>query len=197
MSSLTASKCAVEVLTAPGQRRVIRRPKSEFHQREERREKTLCLTEWQMEEKAKREGGFDREVRVVSLRAPRARSVRCPGGDGRRRQPDGDVASTHQRAIIRGPVLDVVLRLVRRMDSRLHPSSLVCLLKTSHRIRAPTPRERQMRRFKSVGHAQRFLSVHGLVLNLFRVGRHLLRAGHHRVLRARSSCVWDAVTCAC
>ena len=92
-----------------------------------------------MEEKAECEGGFDREVRVVSLRAPRARSVRCPGGDGRRRQPDGDVASTHQRAIIRGPVLDVVLRLVRRMDSRLHPSSLVCLLKTSHRIRAPTP----------------------------------------------------------
>ena len=28
-------------------------------------------------------------------------------------------------------------------------------------------RERQMRRFKSAGHAQRFLSVHGLVLNLF------------------------------
>ncbi len=37
-------------------------------------------------------------------------------------------------------------------------------------------REDQMRRFKSVGHAQRFLSVQGLVLNLFRVGRHLLRA---------------------
>ena len=33
-------------------------------------------------------------------------------------------------------------------------------------------RERQMRRFKSAGHAQRFLSIHGLVLNLFRVGCH-------------------------
>ena len=39
-------------------------------------------------------------------------------------------------------------------------------------------REGQMRRLKSVGHAQRFLSVHGLVQNLFRLGRHLLRAGH-------------------
>ena len=58
-------------------------------------------------------------------------------------------------------------------------------------------RERQMRRFKSVRHAQRFLSVHGLVQNLFRVGRHLLRAGHHRLLRTRSFCVWNAVTCAC
>ncbi len=58
-------------------------------------------------------------------------------------------------------------------------------------------RERQMRRFKSSAHAQRFLSVHGLVLNLFRVGRHLLRAVHHRLLRTRSFRVWDEVTCAC
>ena len=58
-------------------------------------------------------------------------------------------------------------------------------------------RERQMRRFKSAAHAQRFLSVHGLVLNLFRVGRHLLRAAHHRLLRTRSFRAWDEVTCAC
>ncbi len=58
-------------------------------------------------------------------------------------------------------------------------------------------RERQMRRFKSARHAQRFLSVHGLVLNLFRVGRHLLRSAHHRLLRTRAFAEWDAVTCAC
>jgi len=58
-------------------------------------------------------------------------------------------------------------------------------------------RERQMRRFKSTAHAQRFLSVHGLVRNLFRVGRHLLRAVHHRVLRARSFLVWNEVTSVC
>ena len=58
-------------------------------------------------------------------------------------------------------------------------------------------REDQMRRFKSVGHAQRFLSVQGLVLNLFRVGRHLLRAVHHRWLRTRAFIEWEAVTCAC
>ena len=43
---------------------------------------------------------------------------------------------------------------------------------------------------------QRFLSVQGLVLNLFRGGRHLLRAVHHR-LRPRSFRVWDEVTSAC
>ena len=58
-------------------------------------------------------------------------------------------------------------------------------------------RERQMRRFKSAAHAQRFLSVHGLVLNLFRVGQHLLRSAHHRLLRMRAFAEWDAVTCAC
>ena len=58
-------------------------------------------------------------------------------------------------------------------------------------------RERQMRRFKSAAHLQRFTSVHGVVQHLFRVGRHLLRAAHHRLLRARSFRLWDEVTCAC
>ena len=57
-------------------------------------------------------------------------------------------------------------------------------------------RKRQMRRFKLAGHLQRFASVHGVVQNLFRVGRHLLRAAHHRVLRTRAFVEWQAVTCA-
>ncbi len=57
-------------------------------------------------------------------------------------------------------------------------------------------RERQMRRFKSAAQAQRFLSVHGVILNLFRVGRHLVRPANHRILRARSFLVWSEVTCA-
>ena len=135
-----APKPSVEVLATTGQRRVIRRPKVESQQHEERREKARCLTEREMEEKTPRQGGLDREVRVRPLRASRARSVRFPGGDGRRGQPDGDVASTDQSAIRGGPVLDVVLCLVRGMDARLHPSSLVCPLAPSLRIRAPTPR---------------------------------------------------------
>ena len=53
-----------------------------------------------------------------------------------------------------------------------------------------------MSRFTSARHAQRFLSVHGLVQNLFRVWRHLLRAVDHRSLRACSFRVWNEVTCA-
>ncbi len=57
-------------------------------------------------------------------------------------------------------------------------------------------RERQMRGFTSVAHAQRFLAVHGIVLNLFRIGRHLLRAVNHRLLRARAFGAWREATCA-
>ncbi len=57
-------------------------------------------------------------------------------------------------------------------------------------------RERQMRRFKSAAQAQQFLSVQGVILNLFRVGRHLLRPVNHRLLRARSFVAWSEVTCA-
>jgi putative transposase len=52
-------------------------------------------------------------------------------------------------------------------------------------------------RFKSAAQVQRFASVHGLVQNLFRVGRHLLRSAHHRLLRGEAFRVWDAVTFAC
>src|SRR6202163_1883296 len=57
-------------------------------------------------------------------------------------------------------------------------------------------RERQMRRFKSPQQAQRFLSLHGVVQNLFCIARHLLRSTHHRLLRSRSFEVWRTVTAA-
>ncbi len=57
-------------------------------------------------------------------------------------------------------------------------------------------RERQMQRFKSPGQAQCFLATHSQVHNLFRVGRHLLKASHYRMFRARAFSTWREVTCA-
>jgi putative transposase len=57
-------------------------------------------------------------------------------------------------------------------------------------------RERLMRRFKSAGQAQRFLSVHGVVQNLFRLGRHQLRSVNYRLLRDRSFKEWSVATAA-
>ena len=63
------------------------------------------------------------------------------------------------------------------------------------RVSGTSQRERQMRRFKSAAHVQRFASVPGRVQNLFRVGRHLVRAVHHRLLRTQAFGVWREVTC--
>ena len=52
-------------------------------------------------------------------------------------------------------------------------------------------RERVMRRFKSVGQAQRFLGAHAAVSNLFNLGRHLVRAEHYRILRESAFADWS------
>jgi putative transposase len=57
-------------------------------------------------------------------------------------------------------------------------------------------RERQMRRFKSAGQAQQFLSVHGVILNFFRFSRHRMRSEHYRWLRDRAFKDWNAATAA-
>jgi putative transposase len=51
-------------------------------------------------------------------------------------------------------------------------------------------RERVMRRFKSTGQAQRFLGAYAAVSNLFNLGRHLVRAEHHRNLRISAFEEW-------
>jgi putative transposase len=52
-------------------------------------------------------------------------------------------------------------------------------------------RERGMRRFKSVAQAQKFLSAHATVYNLFNLGRHLVRAQHYRDLRVSAFKEWS------
>ena len=52
-------------------------------------------------------------------------------------------------------------------------------------------RERGMRKFKSVGQAQRFLVAHAAVSNLFNLGRHLARAEHYRNLRISAFGEWS------
>jgi putative transposase len=54
-------------------------------------------------------------------------------------------------------------------------------------------RERVMRRFKSMGQAQRFLTVHAAVYNLFNLGRHLVSAKNYRFFRLRAFASWNYV----
>ncbi len=54
-------------------------------------------------------------------------------------------------------------------------------------------REQAMRGFTSPAQAQRFLTLHGLTQNLFRLGRQLLRAVNYRLLRNQAFQVWQDV----
>ena len=64
--------------------------------------------------------------------------------------------------------------------------------KVSHQ---PTRRrERQMQRFKSPRHAQRFLSAHSRIHNHFQLRRHRLTAAQHRAARDRAFRTWRDLT---
>ena len=102
-----------------------------------------------------------------------------------------------------GDVIDILLQPRRNRQAAAHRTVMPSVMHSTRQYEnnraegshQPTrQRERQMRRFTSPAHAQRFLSVHGVILNLFRVGRHLLRAVHHRRLRTRAFGVWREVT---
>jgi len=55
-------------------------------------------------------------------------------------------------------------------------------------------RERQMKRFKSAGQAQRFLSAHDGINNLFHLRRHRVPAIQYRAARTQALQVWAEVT---
>ncbi len=54
-------------------------------------------------------------------------------------------------------------------------------------------REKVMRRFKSAGHAQRFLSAFGMISSHLRVGRHLYSAKGYRDVMMSRFAVWNDV----
>jgi putative transposase len=82
----------------------------------------------------------------------------------------------------RDPILDVIHDNARYANNRAEQSH-----------EATRVRERGMRRFKSVGQAQRFLGAHAAVHNLFNLGRHLIRAQHYRDLRISAFTEWSRV----
>jgi hypothetical protein len=71
-------------------------------------------------------------------------------------------------------------------DTRRHANNRADLSHQSTRVR-----ERGMTRFKSMVQAQRFVSVHDTVSNLFNLGRHLIAAARYRTLRQSAFASWD------
>ena len=71
-------------------------------------------------------------------------------------------------------------------DTRRYANNRAELSHQPTRVREPA-----MRRFKSMLQAQRFVSAHAAVSNLFNLGRHLLAANHYRTLREGAFASWD------
>jgi putative transposase len=81
------------------------------------------------------------------------------------------------------------------MPSVIHTTELYANNRDEVSHQPTQQRERQMREFKSARQAQQFWSIHGVIQNLFRVGRHLLRSANHLILRNRSFQIWKEATC--
>jgi len=81
--------------------------------------------------------------------------------------------------------------LLRQVEHRQH-KRLNNRAENSHQ---PTrQRERGMRRFKSPGHAQRFLAAHGLIRDHFCTHRHRLSAKRYRAVRQERFVIWNTIT---
>ena len=89
------------------------------------------------------------------------------------------VVVTDKLASYTAPCAELLPNTVHRRDKGLNNRA-----ENSHQ--STRERERRMRGFKSAGHAQRFLSIFGLVADLFGVGRHLLSAPNYRAALSRS-----------
>ncbi|MFT6288511.1 MAG: putative transposase [Alcanivorax sp.] len=77
------------------------------------------------------------------------------------------------------------------MPNVIHDNSQYVNNRAEQSHEATRVRERRMRKFKSVGQAQRFLGAHAAVSNLFNLGRHLVRAEHYRNLRESAFADWS------
>ena len=82
------------------------------------------------------------------------------------------------------------------MPNRFHDTSQYAHNRIELSHEHTRPRERTMRGFKTMGQAQRFLTVYGTMNHLLAIPRHQMRARHHRLLRTEAVDMYPQVTCA-
>ncbi|MFT4823334.1 MAG: putative transposase [Halioglobus sp.] len=77
------------------------------------------------------------------------------------------------------------------MPDVVHDNSWYASNRAEKSHEATRVRERALRKFKSTVQAQKFLSAHAVVYNLFNLGRHLVRTEHYRNLREGAFAQWS------
>ena len=97
------------------------------------------------------------------------------------------VVVTDKLASYSAPCAELLPNTVHRRDKALNNRA-----ESSHQ--STRQRESRMRGFKSARHAQRFLSIFGMIADLFSVGRHLLSARSYRAALSRRLVEWRELT---
>jgi putative transposase len=77
------------------------------------------------------------------------------------------------------------------MSEAIHVTDQYANNRAEQSHEATRVRERGMRKFKSMRQAQRFVTTHAAVHNLFNIGRHLVKAEHYRNLRISAFSEWS------
>ena len=118
------SQTARQMLTAPGERRIVRGGEVEAHHPEQGVQEPFGLAQRKMVEESQGQGGFDGKIRVPPLPTPPAAPAGRPGSDRFRGQPHRHIAAANEGPIVGRPIRHAVLRLIRGMNLRLHPCSV-------------------------------------------------------------------------
>ena len=118
------SQTARQMLTAPGERRIVRGGEGEAHHPEQGVQEPFGLAQRKMVEESQGQGGFDGKIRVPPLPTPPAAPAGRPVSDRVRGQPHRHIAAANEGPIVGRPIRHAVLRLIRGMNLRLHPCSV-------------------------------------------------------------------------
>ena len=118
------SQTAPQMLTAPGERRIVGNGEVEAHDPEPRVQEPFGLAQREMVEEPQGQGGLDGEIRVAPLPAAVAAPAGRPGSARFRGHPQCHIATSNEGLIVGRPVRHAVLRLLRGMNLRLHPCNV-------------------------------------------------------------------------
>ena len=115
------SQTAPQMLTAPGERRIVGDGEVEAHHPEQGVQEPFGLAQREMGEESQSQSGLDGEIRVPPLPTPPAASAGRPDSDRFRGHPHRHIAAANEGPVVGRPVRHAIFRRVRGMDLRLHP----------------------------------------------------------------------------
>ena len=118
------SQTAPQMLTAPGECRIVGGGEVEAHHPEQGVQEPFGLAQREMVEESQGQGGFDGEIRVPPLPTPPAAPAGRPGSDRLRGHPHRHIAAANEGLIVGSPVRHPILRLIPGMYLRLHLRSV-------------------------------------------------------------------------